>query len=1058
MKKSYSNSIRGVLIMLMVTLSATFMFAQNRVTGKVSDGAGNGIPGATVLVKGTNVGTTSDASGNYGIAAAQNSTLIISSIGFKAQEIAVGNRTVINLSLEDDAAALAEVVVTGYQQLRKKDITGAATIVDASSLKGIKSTSFTQNLAGRAAGITVSTSGAPGDATNVRIRGISSFTNNDPLYVIDGVPVKDQYQNTINPEDIESMQVLKDAAMASIYGSRANNGVIVITTKKGKSGKAKLSYSGSVGVINSVKGYDEVLNTSSSVYAQAMKKKFPDETTAWYANPSSLPKYIQPFGNTVDEATYDILNNQISLTNQTGTNWWETMTRTGKMTDHNLNLSGGNEMATFNISAGYLHQDGVFIHNYFDRGTIRANSSFNVSKKLRVGENMMYAGNWGVGLGGAGGSNNEQGVLGSLLKATPVIPQYDIKGNPGGHLTASTGNFTNPDQILRNNQNNTNKYNRLLGNLYAEYDLISGLTVKTSFGADIGNGWNRGFSYPEPYRVEGNKTNNGFNENWNNSFTWTWTNTAQYNKTFADKHTVGILVGQEAVSNKNRNIGGRISNYFTEDINAWYLQTALADPGSRTVNSSGGEAKLASFFGKVDYSFNDKYLLSATIRRDGSSKFLSDVRYGVFPALSAGWRISAEPFMKDLSWLSDLKLRGSYGIMGNQDIRNYNFTDIYGGGVGSTFYDINGNNGGVATGYALTARGNAKTKWEQATSVNFGVDAALLNNSLTVVLDIYNRKTIDLLYNPPVPGTAGAAQAPNINVGEMENKGFDLGLGYRKVITKDLSFNTSLNISQFKNKIVKVSDNSNDFPSSGNLTERFPQGGSVFINRVGYPISSFQGFVVEGLITNEAERAKHTGTGAAYIGGLKFKDINGDNVIDQKDNTIIGNPFPDFTAGLNIGVNYKNIDVNAFLFGSFGNDIFNATLIQSYFMNFNSNVIKDILEKEGTGNYPKINGLDASSRSASTFYVEDGSYVRLGNLQVGLKIPKTLTSKLGMSGARVYLQGQNLFTITKYSGVDPAVSNANIGNAGNVNDQTTGYDNGNYPANKIMTLGINLEF
>jgi TonB-dependent starch-binding outer membrane protein SusC len=1058
MKKTYSNPVRGVLILMMVALSAIASFAQNKVTGKINDGAGNGIPGATVLVKGTNVGTTSDATGNYSIAAATNNTLVISSIGFKSQEVAVGNRSVVNFSLEDDAAALAEVVVTGYQQLRKKDITGAATIVETGSLKAIKSTSFTQNLAGRAAGVTVSSSGAPGDATNVRIRGISSFTNNDPLYIIDGVPVKDQYQNTINPEDIESMQILKDAAMASIYGSRANNGVIVITTKKGKSGKAKLSYNGSVGIVNSVKGYDEVLNTSSSVYAQAMKKKFPDETTAWYANPSSIPKYIQPFGNTVDESTYDILNNQISLANQTGTNWWETMTRTGKMTDHNINLSGGNDFATFNISAGYLHQDGVFNHNYFDRGTIRANSSFKVSNKLRVGENMMYAGNWGVGLGGAGGSNNEQGVLGSLLKATPVIPQYDIKGNPGGHLTASTGNFTNPDQILRNNKNNTNKYNRLLGNIYAEFDVISGLTVRTSFGGDFGNGFSRRFSYPEPYRVEGNKTNNNFNENWNNTFTWTWTNTAQYNKTFADKHAIGVLVGQEAVANKNRNISGTISNYFTEDINAWYLQTALADPGSRSINSSGGEAKLASYFGKIDYAFDDKYLISATVRQDGSSKFLSAERYGIFPAVSAGWRISQESFMKDLSWLSDLKIRASYGIMGNQDIRNYNFSDIYGGGVGSTFYDINGQNGGVATGYALTSRGNAKTKWEQAASTNFGLDAALLNNSLTVVLDIYNRKTIDLLYNPPVPGTAGAAQAPTINVGEMENKGFDLTLGYRKVITKDLSFNTSLNVSQYKNKIVKVSDNGNEFVSNGNLTERFPQTSSVFINRVGYPISSFQGFIVEGLIANEADRAKHTGTGAAYIGGLKFKDVNGDGEINQSDNAIIGSPHPDFTAGLNLGVSYKMLDVNAFLFGSFGNDIFNATLIQSYFMNFNSNVIKDILEKEGTGNYPKINGLDASSRSASTFYVEDGSYVRLANLQVGLKIPKTFASKLGMSNARVYLQGQNLFTLTKYSGVDPAVSNANIGNAGNVNDQVTGYDNGNYPANKIITLGINLEF
>jgi TonB-dependent starch-binding outer membrane protein SusC len=1057
MKKSYSTQAKGLLVVWMM-LVTSFAFAQNRVTGKISDGGGNGVPGATVLVKGTNNGTTSDASGNYGINAAANSTLVISSIGFKTQEVAVGNRSVINLGLEEDAAALSEVVVTGYQQLRKKDITGAATIIETEGLKGIKSSSFTQNLAGRAAGVTISTSGAPGEATNVRIRGISSFTSNDPLYVIDGVPVKDQYQNTINPEDIESMQVLKDAAMASIYGSRANNGVIVITTKKGKSGKAKLSYSGSFGLVNPVKGYDEVLNTSTAVYAQAMKKKFPDEVGAWYSNPSSLPKYVQPFGNTVDESTYDVLNNQITLLNQEGTNWWDTMTRTAKMTDHNLNLSGGNEFATFNISSGFLSQQGTFNNNYFNRGTIRANSTFKVSKKLRVGENLMYAGNWGVGLGGVGGNNNEQGVLGSLLKATPVVSQYDIKGGPGGHLTASTGNFTNPDQILRNNKNNNNKYNRLLGNIYAELDVISGLTVRSSFGGDFGNGWSRRFTFPEPYRVEGNKTNNSFNENWNNTFTWTWTNTAQYNKTIGDKHNIGILVGQEAVANKNRNIGGNLANYFTQDLNAWYLQTALADPGSRTVNSSGGESKLASFFGKVDYSFNDKYLISATVRRDGSSRFLSDVRYGIFPAISAGWRISQESFMSDLSWLSDLKLRGSWGVMGNQDIRNYNFADIYGGGVGSTFYDINGANGGVATGYALTSRGNAETKWEEAESVNVGLDAAFLNNALTVVLDVYKRQTNDLLYNPPVPGTAGSAQPPFRNVGQMENKGFDLNVGYRKSLSKDLSFNTSINLSHYKNKILKVSDNGTEFPSNDNLTERFPQGSTVFINRVGYPISSFQGFIVDGLITSEAQRAKHTGTGGAYIGGLNFKDVNGDGVVNQSDNAIIGSPHPDLTAGLNLGLTWKNIDVNAFLFGSFGNDIFNATLIQSYFMNFNSNVIKDILTKEGTGNWPKINGLDASSRSASTFYVEDGTYVRLQNLQVGLRLPKTVYSKLGMSGARVYLQGQNLFTMTKYSGIDPAVSNANIGNSGNVNDLRSGYDNGNYPSNKMMTVGVNFEF
>ncbi len=1058
MEKSYSIPIRGAIMMLMLMITGTLTFAQSRVTGKVSDGTGNGVPGATVLVKGSNVGTTSDAGGNYAISATANNSLIISSIGFKTQEIKVGNRTVINLSLEEDASALAEVVVTGYQQLRKKDITGAVTVIETEGLKGIKSSSFVQNLAGRAAGVTISTSGSPGDATNVRIRGISSFTKNDPLYVIDGVPIFDQYQNTINPDDIESMQVLKDGAASAIYGSRGSNGVIVITTKKGKAGKAKLSYSGSVGLVNSVKGFDEVLNTSSSYYAEAMKQKFSTDATntpLYAQNPSVLPKYIQPQGNSVDLATYDILTNQISETNQTGTNWWKAMSRTAKMQNHNLNLSGGNEFATFNVSGSYLAQQGVLNYTDYNRATIRANSTFKVSKKARIGENMMYAGNWGVSVGSTGGNNNEQGPLGSLLKSTPIIPQYDIKGNPGGHLTASTGNFTNPDQIMVNNKDNKNTYNRFLGSVYGEYDIMSGLTIRSTFGADYGTGWNRRFSYPEPYRVEGNKTANSFGENWNKTFTWNWTNTAQYNKTFGQKHTVGVLVGQEAIANQNRSISGNLANYFTTDVNAFYLVTALADPGSRSVNSGGGESKLASVFGKVDYAFDDKYLISATIRRDGSSRFLSDVRYGVFPSVSVGWRLSQESFMKDLSWLSDLKLRASYGQVGNENIRNYNFADIYGGSVGGTFYDINGTNGNVATGYSLRTRGNKTTIWESAKTTNFGLDASLLNNAVTVVLDIYNRNTDNLLFNPNLPGTAGAADAPYVNIGAMQNTGFDLSLGYRKSLNKDLGINANLNLSHYKNLIKKVASDVDYFYPTDNLTERLPQSSSAFINKVGYPISSFRGFMVDGLIANEADKAKQVGSA---IGGLKFKDINGDGIINDLDNTIIGSPHPKLTGGLNLGVTYKNFDINAFLFGSFGNDIFNATKIQTYFMNFNSNVAKGVLEKAGTGNNPKINGLDASSRSSSSFYIEDGSYVRLTNLQIGYKVPNVTLKALGLSGARVYIQGQNLFTITKYSGVDPAVSSANIGNSGNVNDLRSGYDNGNYPSNKIMTLGINLDF
>jgi TonB-dependent starch-binding outer membrane protein SusC len=1058
-----------MVLMFSVAMTSQLAFAQGRkVSGRVTDSADNsGIPGASVIIKGTTKGVATDENGNYSIEVGSNAeALVFSFVGYQSQDVTVGNQNTINVKLSTDAQMLSELVVTGYQQLRKKDITGAVTVVNADELKTVKSSSFVQNLAGRASGLTVSTSGSPGDATNVRIRGISSFTSNDPLYIIDGVPVVDKYQNTINPNDIESVQVLKDASAASIYGSRASNGVIVITTKQGKSGKAKLTYNGSVGMATAVKGYDKVLNTSSEYYAEAMRRKFSDDPTnipAFAKTPGSLPKYIQPMANDVDLATYDILNNQITETNQAGTNWWQEMTRAATVTDHSLNLSGGTDAAVFNISASYLGQEGILKNTFFNRGTIRANSSYKIGKKLKIGENLMFSGNWGVGIGSSGGNNNEGGILGELIKATPVVSVYDIKGNPGGHLTAQTGNFTNPTQRLIDNKNNSNTWRRVLGNVFAEYDILAGLKFRTNFGSDFGNGWNRGFTYPQPYRVEGNKTANSFNESWRQQFSWNWTNTVQYNKTF-DKHSIGALVGQEAVSYQGRSISGSLANYFVTDVNAWYLQTALADPSSRGISSSGNEARLASYFGKVDYGFNDKYLISATIRRDGSSKFASNVRYGIFPAVSLGWRLSQESFMSDLTWLSDLKIRASYGELGNQQISDYNFASIYGGSVGSTFYDINGANGGVATGYALRSRGNESTVWESSKNKNIGFDASLFNNSINVVLDVYDRFTENLLFNPQLPGTAGAAAPPFVNVGAMSNKGFDLALTYRKKVNNDLGFNATVNLSHYKNVVKNVSGDNDFFYSdgSGGLNGRLPNGGITIINKVGYPISSFNGYVVDGLIQTEAELKMHTGTGAAYIGGLKFKDMNGDGQINGDDITVIGNPHPKLTGGLNLGANYKNFDLNAFFFGSLGNDVFTGYWIQSYFMNFNSNVLNDILEKEGKivdgKAYPKINQLDASSRNSSDFYIQDGSYLRLTNLQLGYTLPAGVAKKLGATNAKVYVQGQNLFTLTKYIGTDPAISNANIGNSGQYNDTSMGIDNGNYPSNKMVNFGVTLEF
>ncbi|MGL4630408.1 MAG: SusC/RagA family TonB-linked outer membrane protein [Leadbetterella sp.] len=1056
------------LLVFFFLANANLQAQDRKVTGTIMDANDNSnLPGVSIRLKGSGKGVTSNSDGFYSIEVNdKTSVLVFSFIGYDTKEVTVGDQSVINVSLSGNENSLSEVIVTGYQQIRKKDISGAVSVVDAVSLKEMKGSSFTSNLAGRAPGVTVSGSGNPGDATNIRIRGLSSFTNNEPLYVIDGIPMQDQYQNSLSPEDIETIQVLKDASAASIYGSRASNGVIVITTKKGKSGKAKLSYNGSFGLSNPVKGYDDIMNTSSSYYQQAMRSKYsstpndmPDYTKGEFA--SSLPRYIQPVSNNPDLTKYDALNNPISQTPVDGTNWWDLMTRTGKLTDHSLSASGGNDFATFYVSGSYLKQEGVLNGTEFNRGTIRANSTYKIGKKLRLGESILFSGNWGVNIAQIGGTNNEGGVIGNYLKATPIIPQYDIRGNPGGHLSATTGNFTNPTTILEQNKVNKNNYTRFLSAFYAEYDVLKGLTLKTNFAADLGNGFAKRFEYPTPYRPEGNKTGNSFREFWNKNFQYTWTNTVNYAKTFG-KNTLNVFAGSEAINQVNRDAYLYLANYFTLDPNAFYINTAFGDPGSRTVSSGGGESALFSLFGKVDYTFADKYILSGTLRRDQSSKFANDVRTGYFPAASFAWRLSQESFMKELNWLSDLKLRIAYGEVGNQNIRNYNFSDNYGGTVGSTFYDVNGTNNSPSTGYALRSYGNAGTKWESANSMNFGLDGGLLNNSIQFVLDVYKRNTNNLLYDPKLPFTAGGASAPFINVGSMQNTGYDFSVTYRKSLKRDMKFTSTLNLSQYKNKINKVSDDADYFYPNDNISERIPQGSNVQINRVGYPFASHRGFIVDGIIKTEAE--KTAGPAGSAIGGLKFKDISGpegkpDGKITDDDLTIIGNPHPKLTGGLDLGFSYKNFDVNAFLLGVFGNDIYNVTKIYNVFTQFNSNVINDILEREKNDpNWPKMNSLDAGSRNSSTFYVEKGSYVRMSNLQLGYKIPVKNLKSMGFSSARVYLQAQNLFTITNYSGVDPAVSSANIGNSGNVNDTRLGVDNGHYPANRITSLGINLEF
>lgn len=1087
-QNSFPNLAKRLFLTIAMTVFLTAaMLAQVMISGTIVDESGVGLPGVNVLEAGTSNGTISDLDGSYSLKVAANSTVQFSFTGYKTQDVAIGNGGTYNINLAPDTEVLDEVVVTGYQIQRKRDISGAVTVINTDDIKNIVASSFAQKLQGRAAGVTVSTSGQPGDVANVRIRGISSFGSNDPLYVIDGVPVQDKGNLNINPNDIESMQVLKDPSTASIYGSRASNGVIVITTKKGKNGKPVFTYNGSLSSVSAVKGWNDILITDSQEYLDMTKQFYSNggANLPLYANGSSLPKYIyvnpsantdltfSPDGNpvsvanTVDVSKYDRYTNPIMETSS-GTDWWKESTRAGVVQDHSLGVSGGTDNLSYAFGLGALNQQGILKYNDFNRYNVRANTSFKISNKFRIGENLNYAYRTSTNYV----AQSEQGVISAIYKSSPLAPVYDIgtsvdedgvRNSFGGTKTADLGNSTNPVARLYRGKDNVSYNSNILGNIFAELDLIKGLTLRTDYKLDYNNNNSSSFNFRTPENQESQGSQN-FREDWGTGRTWTWTNTAAYNTTLSNKHNLGVLVGYEALNSKFRSINGTLNNYFTTSQDAWYLNTGFGEAGTRNVASIGGENRLVSIFGKLDYSLDDKYFLSATVRRDGSSKFSESNRYAVFPAFSAAWRISGESFMSNSTLFDDLKLRASWGKTGNENIQLYNFADRWGGSIASAFYAIDGSNSSSTAGYWQTTIGNPNTKWEVGVNTNVGLDATLLNEKLTFVIDFYKRVTSDLLYNAALPGTQGIAVVPFSNIAQMTNKGVDLAIGYRNKSSKDMSWNIDLNLSRYKNVVDKV-DGVVDFfypnAQQGRIDNRLPI--EFNINKVGESMSSFRGYVVDGIYTSSDDLAACK-VGNAKVGGLKFKDLDNDGAITEADATIIGNPHPDFTGGINFGLSIKNFDINAFLVGSYGNDIFNYVKLFTHFRQFNSNVDREYYLNNGNDGTPKLNINDTASKLASTYYVEDGSYLRLGQLQLGYRFPIT-SNKLGVKNLRVFIQGQNLFTITGYSGLDPVLSNANLGDGFTVNgsfqrlnDLWTGYDLGQYPSNKLYTFGLNVDF
>jgi TonB-linked SusC/RagA family outer membrane protein len=1040
------------------------------VSGTVSALEGGPLPGVTVMVMGTALRTLTAANGRYVIPnAPSDGTLIFAVIGRKRVTQPISGRTTIDVTMERAVANLDTIrVSTGYTEQRRGDITGAIATVPVEQINRETGSSVLQRLGAAVPGVTVEASGSPGARSTVRIRGISSFQNNDPLYVVDGTPVQDSYINWLNPEDITSITVLKDASAASIYGSRASNGVIVIeTTKRGLQGPARTTLRLRTGVATPTNGYDQMLITNSLDYFQVVKASYqnaglavPTNIYGSVTNPV-VPAYIFPNNcgpsgaagvcQSVDVSTYSYPNNLIMPGSQ-GTNWWKAVFGPAPVTDANLEVAGGSADNTYGVSFNYFNQNGTARYNDYRRGTVRVNTDFRRSK-LNFGENLAVGVEQSYG-GQANDAFGEGGILGKNILMQPVVPVYDVAGGFASGKANTLGNNTNPLKVAYEARNNLSRNNRVFGNVFGGYAVLPALMVRSRLGFNVGQGEFNGYSPITPENSEASFVNSAF-ENQSTSLDWTWSNTAQYAASYA-RNSLNLLVGQEANAGNNRFLTGSINSLLNTSLDARYIQDALGDAKTKNVSSSGGQYALLSYFGKADYTFADKYMLSGTLRKDGSSRLGPNTRWGTFPAFGLGWRLSNEPFFKDNSIVNDAMLRYGWGVTGNQNIPAGRIVSQFGGGTGETFYDIGGNNTSTSPGYRQTSLGNPNLKWEEDRSQNIGTDLSLFNRNLDIVFDGYHRLTDNLLFNPAVPATAGFASPPFVNIGSMQNNGFDFSVGHRST-----SWNVTLNGGHYKNKIVKISGQPGEF-FSGPVGIRF---GNPVINEVGQPIGAFYGLVADGYFRDSADVTAHATQNGAAPGRIKFRDLNGDGKIDQNDRTIIGSPHPKFTSGLDLGFRWRAFDFSSTVFGSFGNKIFDAQKQFYVFRNFSTNVKKDLLANSWTpthqnAKYPRIDLSDTYSYQISSYYVEDGSYVRMRNMQIGFTIPSdTRWVGRSLAGARIYVQGENLFTITGYEGLDPSLPVQSVfGSAGDIRDQFRGVDQGTYPTNRVISIGLSTQF
>jgi TonB-linked SusC/RagA family outer membrane protein len=1084
MKKNFYVSRVVFLMALMLSVTWTALAQDRKITGSVQDAKGGGIPGVSVAVKGTTTGTTTDGNGAYSITVkTNNAELVFSSVGYVSKTTSVANRSTINIVLDEDVSQLSEIVVTGYTSQRKKDITGAVSVVSAKELTAVPSASVTQMLQGRASGVTVGNDNSPGGGTMVRVRGFGSTNNNSPLYVIDGVPTQGTL-NQINPNDIESMQVLKDASAASIYGARAANGVVIITTKRGGEGEPKINFDMYTGTQQLGKTLD-LMNTKemgqyfyeSQIGAGRPAGTSPSAQYRFGADGSqTIADYIYPnvYGALPANFTYtnDITDPRLGVTafnitkaNKEGTDWQREIFGPAKISNYQLGATGGSKYGKYAISASYFDQEGILKYTGYKRYSVRANTEFKKGA-ITFGENVTVAYEERIGV--PAGNNSESNPIMFAIRIQPIIPVFDITGGPvalGGTNTSelngfagprgsNLGNAPNPLARQWRERDNPVRSTRIFGNVFAEVEILKDLKARTSLGFEFNN-YNQSAYFNRDIEAAEARNANSLTVGNNFDRAITWYNTLNYTKKLGD-HDFNILVGTEAVSTYAFGFSAQRSNFAFDDLSYRYLNNGSA-AGLTNAGSGATITALFSQFGKVNYSYKDFLLADFTLRRDGSSRFSPAYRYGVFPAFSVGARLSELAFMKDLTFLNDLKVRAGWGKTGNQLIPNvYNAYTLFTPDPNNNAYDIGGAGNAIASGFDIAQFGNSNGRWETNTSTNIGLDASLFNNKLDVAFDWYTRTTSDMLTQVPIPRSSGTGSIPFVNIGEVNNTGVDLNITYRDQVGQ-LRYSISGQISQYKNNVVKLNDDPN--AQIFGFSTRLP---AISLTRAGLPIASFFGYVIDGVIKDDAEAAKAVQIpGYTRAGVFNFKDVNGDGKINASDRTIIGNPHPDFTYGLNVNLGYKNWDLTVFAQGVQGNELFNYLKYWTDFNTFQGNRSRDMLynswKKQGdVAQLPRLNANDTFSQQISTYFVEDGSYMRIKNIQLTYTVPTTVLKKIKLSSMQIYVQGQNLLTLTKYKGLDPDI---NIRNSGADNqDIHMGIDEGAFPVAKSYNVGLRVGF